>query len=196
LAAVDPSAWRRPIITRAEYKELAAGKAARGRLELGPELISYNALDGDILERLMTDLAEGLEAEGLSLHRDQWIGPGHAAAAWLRQINAPRGEAIAAVTPPPVTLRAIASYYGGWFEIFAHGVIPGTSYSYDRNSAYPEVIARLPCLLHGKWHFGPGDTDGLKLVKAKLRGRDPNIGAMQHRRPDGRILRPQQTEGW
>ena len=40
------------------------------------------------------------------------------------------------------------TYYGGWFETFVNGVIPGTSYAYDINSAYPYAISTLPCLLH------------------------------------------------
>src|SRR5262249_37945216 len=103
------------------------------------------------------------------------------------------------------------SYFGGWFEIMAHGIILGTTYEYDINSAYPHVISSLPCLLHGKYSKGryPADRtpcerrkrpplpDGaIRLVRGEVTGDDRYIGAMLHRTADLRICRPHQTAGW
>src|SRR6185312_6510244 len=54
----------------------------------------------------------------------------------------------------PLLDAARSSYYGGWFEIFAHGHIPEVTWEYDINSAYPAIISRLPCLSHGRWEYG------------------------------------------
>lgn len=94
------------------------------------------------------------------------------------------------------------SYYGGWFEIFAHGHIPGDTWEYDINSAYPHIISRLPCLLHGVWRHQAGKDDRYRgrgmvvLVHARVRGDNSKVGAMLHRRKDHSILRPSQTAGW
>jgi len=85
---------------------------------------------------------------------------------------------------------------GSWFEQFAHGHV-GDAEEYDINSAYPHVIARLPCLLHGQWTDGSDNPPtGLTMVHAHVVGSDPYIGAMPHRLSTGRILRPHITSGW
>jgi hypothetical protein len=102
----------------------------------------------------------------------------------------------------PLLDAARMSYYGGWFEIFAHGHIPGDTWEYDINSAYPSVISALPCLLHGVWRHTPGDYQGASgsgvvvLSHARVRGGNRRIGAMLHRREDHGILRPLETAGW
>lgn len=95
------------------------------------------------------------------------------------------------------------SYFGGWFEIMMHGIIPGESHEYDINSAYPHVISSLPCLLHGKWYEGsntsPPDTRFV-LVYASVSNyrakHKSTIGTMLHRESDGKIHRPTRTKGW
>lgn len=94
------------------------------------------------------------------------------------------------------------SYYGGWFEIFCHGHIPGDSWEYDVNSAYPHIARQLPCLLHGTWTYdGSGKAPrvrerSLTIAHASVKGTHKHIGAMLHRHPDGRIVRPLKTRGW
>ena len=93
------------------------------------------------------------------------------------------------------------SYYGGWFEIFSHGIIPETSYEYDLNSAYPAYIAELPCLLHGTYSQGTsdpavGNDSDLVLVRVTATASNGVVGAMPHRTHDGHILRPNVTTGW
>jgi hypothetical protein len=99
---------------------------------------------------------------------------------------------------------AQASYYGGWFEQFMHGHI-GDVWEYDINSAYPFIIASLPCLHtsaghNGAYTRGNGDapTDGRRftLVKCLVTGSSQFIGAMPYRSKQGNISRPNVTEGW
>jgi hypothetical protein len=93
------------------------------------------------------------------------------------------------------------AYYGGWFEIFNHGPVPGTSYAYDINSAYPAVIATLPCLLHGRWTRGTSRRNRLaagnfRLVYGTFYGKDDWVGPVPFRSSDGSILRPKKAKGW
>jgi len=96
------------------------------------------------------------------------------------------------------------SYYGGWFEIFVHGLVPGIIYEYDINSAYPFVIANLPCLLHGTYERGTGkpaidlEQKEIVLVRACVQNGGNNsryTGAMPHRNKRGGISRPLKTIG-
>jgi hypothetical protein len=99
---------------------------------------------------------------------------------------------------------ARASYYGGWFEQFVHGHC-GDVWEYDINSAYPFIIATLPCLHTTFPHTGsyrcgdvcdPIPEGGYTLLFGTVTGSNPYIGAMPYRTRDGRILRPHITKGW
>lgn len=99
---------------------------------------------------------------------------------------------------------ARASYYGGWFEQMVHGHC-GNVWEYDINSAYPYIIASLPCLHttgdhNGKYRQGQSDSDiprtPYTLLYGTVQGSNPYIGAMPYRTRDGRILRPHVTKGW
>lgn len=194
LKAIDPRKARTPIVTQAEYDQIAAGKDGRREHEFGREMIEYNRLECAVLARLMAQQRDGLLAENLKLKKNQWIGPGQAAQAWFRKIKAPTAEMVRMNTDPRFRDAARQSYYAGWFEIFAHGLVPGASFGYDINSAYPKIMAALPCLLHGKFR---DDIDApLALIKATVHGRHSTVGAMLHRTPKGNVLRPHNTIGW
>lgn len=98
---------------------------------------------------------------------------------------------------------AQASYYGGWFEQFMHGHI-GDVWEYDINSAYPYIIAGLPCLHTegnhtGSYTRGEGRTyprEGYVLLYGAVRGSNPYVGAMPYRDRNGLISRPHETRGW
>lgn len=186
------------LVSLEEYQIIAEGKANRGTEVFDETMIQYCQLECDVLVRLMDELRDGLTANNLHLKRTQWIGPGQAAQAWLKSVNCPTAEEVQAATPPEVLRMAAASYYGGWFEIFYHGYRKGTCYSYDINSAYPNAIAKLPCLLHGHWRkIAPEEfvrSRGLILVEAMLLGY-PNcrIGAGMLRDKKARICRPHEV---
>jgi DNA polymerase type B, organellar and viral len=194
LKAIDPSKSRNPVVTLEEYAVIAAGKDGRQSHQFGPEMIHYNVLECQVLARLMAQLRDGLHAEAIRLNRTQWIGPGQAAGQWFRKIKLPTGDEIRKTTCPIAREAARQSYFGGWFEIFWHGPVPGETFSYDINSAYPFIMSRLPCLLHGRWI--EGDDAPYVLVKARLYGSHPTMGAALHRTARGLVLRPRQTAGW
>jgi len=211
LNVINPSGWPRgtEIVTDAEYADLSLGKGRRSTAVLDDEMRRYNRLENDALSRVMGTLAKGFQDIGIHLPPSKWFGPGQAAQAWLKgKPNVPTGEKIQNHVPPWFLEAARMAYFGGWFEIFAHGHIPGTSHEYDINSAYPHIIRSLPCLLHGKYSRGdacppPNSLRSLTLVYARVwtpgmpnPGNKQFVGSMLHRDNHGRILRPMATEGW
>lgn len=206
LNAVDPEKWPDgAVLSDDEYKLISRGKETRGTeaiaygTPIDREMIQYNVLENRVLSRLMRKYDEGLRTVGIKLGKDQWFGPGQAAQQWLGGIHAPTRETFEESANFGIRSRLRASYYGGWFEIFAHGHIPGTSWGYDVNSAYPDIQSRLPCVLHGKWEMGGSGNVPDKpycLVLATLSGSSEYIGSGPHRLRTQNILRPQITRGW
>jgi hypothetical protein len=208
LTAINPRNWTEPVVSDDEYRIVEAGKAQRSMdldtyVRTRGDVIRYNQLENEILQRIMGKLREGFLEIGVNLRKDQWYGPGQAAAAWYKSKGIPRREELEDRIPDDFWEAARQSYFGGWFEIFSHGVIPGVSHEYDINSAYPYIIADLPCLLHGRYASGDGspssaghDKGRIVLVRARLHGNDSYIGAALNRDKHGRIRRPRITEGW
>lgn len=201
LNAIHPKQWTVPVVTQQEYDLIERGKTHRADARFDDAMIEYNLLENDVLSRVMNRVNEGFVADGVRLNRKQWFGPGQAAQAWMKNIGVPTGEETREIVPKWARDAARKTYYGGWFEIFNHGPVPGESFAYDINSAYPAIIATLPCLLHGRWTKGIGNPrrhnpQHLRMVYATVRGTDTWVGAMPHRQPDGSILRPRNTKGW
>jgi hypothetical protein len=191
------------LITQEEYDAVLAGKENRSTAKLDADMIRYNALENNILSRVMRQLNEGFSSVGVRLRNDHWYGPGAAAQQWLTNINAPTAKELKEIIPRYAFETAQKTYYGGWFEIFRHGHIPGETYEYDLNSAYPYAIANLPCLLHGTWTHEdavsalPDLPEGsLRMLFVHVRGSNKVIGPLPHRTTKGRVLRPHETKGW
>lgn len=207
MGVIDPDKWAEPVVTQAEYDILKEGKKKRDVAILDSDMRKYNALENDVLPRVLERLDQGLRRAGVRLKRDEWFGPGQAAQKWLDHVKCPTGEMVRAKVPRDGTNGDILhkgrlTYYGGWFEIFAHGHIPGESYEYDINSAYPFISSQLPCLLHGQWRTDNSEVrrnctrNLFRIVHADVSGNDPVCGTMLHRRRDHSIVRPHRTRGW
>lgn len=212
LNAIDRTKTPDPVVTEAEFELIKEGKRRRSSAEFDPNMVTYNQLECEVLARLMRQHDEGLRSIGLKkLNRREWFGPGQAAEKWLKMVGAPTGKEVREAVPQAVRDAARASYFGGWFEQFAHGPIEGECWEYDKNSAYPDIMSRLPCLLHGSWehveepvqgrHLRNAERDrlgknGLAFVRAAIEGKHTVVGAMLHRVPQGKVLRPQITGGW
>jgi hypothetical protein len=198
LKAIDPSEWPKgqEVCTPEEYETIREGKLARGDAAFDETMIAYNVLENLVMGRMMASLHRGLMHAGIYLQRDQWYGPGQAAGKWLDKISAPTAKQIQESVPPEVRDAARRSYFGGWFEIFAHGIIPGKSYEYDIHSAYPYIISQLPCLLHGEWLQTDISDSPYGLVYGTVEGSDDRCGGALHRNLLGRVFRPQTSRGW
>jgi hypothetical protein len=175
------------------------------------------------------------DAIPIRIARNEWYGPGRAAQLWMDMLhglvaddsaieaNKRNGNRYRVNDPNRVNEGGIlnadvydsmpswyyeaaqASYYGGWFEQFVHGHV-GNVWEYDINSAYPHIIASLPCLHTGTGHNGaytkgedsnyPRDPSRYVLLYGTFRGTNPYIGCLPYRTSQGNILRPQITKGW
>ena len=210
LTVIDPKQWNVPIVTPEEYALILAGKSSRGSAVLDDDMRMYNRLENDVGARLMRSLNEGFTGAGIRLNKKQWFGPGQAAQFWMR-VNGQLELSTACVRKLPRKLRTdiIASYYGGWFEIPVHGIVPGITYEYDLNSAYPTIASRMPCLC-GRWSSGKGTPTGrlthdwlttgkaskLRLCHVSVTGKSPYLGPLPYRATDGGVYRPRHTKGW
>ena len=199
LAVIDPKEWSDPVVTQEQYDRLVAGKGKRGTAVLDDDMRRYNREENDALSTVLGRLDDGLRSLGIELAPGQWFGPGQAASAWL-QTRAVTAETLHRVVPSGALEAARASYFGGWFEIMAHGIVPGVTYEYDINSAYPYIISTLPCLEHGRWeHNANYHDDGnrsVSIIRAAVSGAGRHVGSMLHRDDSGNISRPARTEGW
>jgi DNA polymerase family B len=201
LKAIKPEKGAKRIVSDEEYARIAQGKEIRSGAQFDEAMIEYNLLENEVLARLMSVLNEGFVSDNIRLTRQQWMGPGQAAQEWMKLVGVPSGEEVREVTPEWALEAGRKCYYGGWFEIFNHGPVPGTSYAYDINSAYPAVIAQLPCLLHGRWTKGEGKPGrlrarSLRMVYGTFSGKDDWVGPLPYRSPEGNILRPMRVKGW
>lgn len=212
LKVIDPKGWAEgtQIVTPEEWDLIQSGKEKRSTAVLDDDMRMYNRLENTVLSRVMGTLNTGFHGIGINLSPAKWFGPGQAAQAWLKNEGVPTREELTPILPMRMVEAARASYFGGWFEIMMHGIIPGDTHEYDINSAYPAVIAKLPCLLHGTYSHGEGippepvNGSVYTLVYANLESpslkyswkwKEQHIGAMLHRER-GNISRPMMTEGW
>lgn len=201
ISAINPSDWPTPIVSDANYAIIKEGKERRAVATLDSAMTRYNVAENHALASLMSVMNDGFVHSDIRLKKNQWFGPGQAAQAWMTLVGCPNGEDVRDAVPQWALDAARATYFGGWFEIFCHGHIPGVSYENDEISSYPYTISTLPCLLHGEWTQGTGagplpDNSHLRMVHAELWGSDPYVGTMLHRTPRGTILRPHHTAGW
>lgn len=214
LSVINPKSWKEPVVTDEEYSIIERGKLHRSdATRVDADMIKYNGLENEILARVLTQLDKGFREIGVTLPPSKWFGPGQAAQAWLVSNGVKKTKDILHAIPDWFLDAARKSYFGGWFEIMMHGIIPGITYEYDINSAYPYIISKLPCLEHGEYSRGEGLPDAstiqendLVLIRARVWTRSAlshrtyadkdYIGAMLHRDRDGNISRPTVTEGW
>lgn len=210
LSVIDPKKWREPIVTQAEYDLIMAGKMSRGSALLDDDMRMYNRLENEIGTRLLEQLNIGFTAADIRLNKKQWFGPGQAAQAWMR-LDHKLEDTTDAVRRLSRQLKdaIIATYYGGWFEIPCHGVIPGITWEYDINSAYPSIASRMPCMC-GTWTRGKGSPIGnlshkwlfdgtrskLRLCNVAVSGRSSYLGPLPYRDSNGGVYRPRHTKGW
>lgn len=203
---IDPKNWNDPPVPPDIYAKILRGKERRSVAVLDEEMREYNRLENWALEQVLPQLDSGFRHIGVKLSKGQWYGPGQVAQTWLRG-RAPGHDLLWEKVPKWFLDAARKSYFGGWFEIMIHGIIPGISYEYDINNAYPFIESTLPCLLHGKYTRGTGKPPKLNdgdicLVHAKVKSPETGksryayIGTMLHRTPEGRICRPMRTQGW
>ena len=199
MKAIDPAKWEEPICTVEEYDIIREGKANRSDAVFDLQMVKYNVTENAVMSKLADALDKGFQHAGIRLAPKQWIGPGQAAGEWLRMVDSITSEEVSFIVPPQLIWSARASYYGGWFEQWMHGLIPGETYGYDINSAYPHVISRLPCLRHAKFERTLDRSkwnSEWSFFHVTARFPKGGHGFVSHRDSVGHILRPLLTSGW
>jgi len=208
LTVINPATATDPVLSPDEYAMLATGKERRDIAALDDDMRKYNRMENHVFEMIMGQLDEGFRRAGVRLGKGQWFGPGQAAQAWMRKdgkLDRPMQALREKKGHYDKALKEAgkATYTAGWFEIPVHGIVSGTSYEYDVNSAYPYIISQLPCLC-GKWRHGQGSpsygpfmiANLPVIVRAIVRGGNKYLGPLPYRNQDGRILRPRYTNGY
>jgi len=190
------------ICTAEELELLRKGKNNRANAALDPQTIEYNHLENILLGRVMDRVKAVLARCEIFVRKNEWYGVGHAAQLWMD--NRPgiltRDES---QMPDQLLELGRASYYAGWMEDLVHGIIPGSTYAYDRNSAYCADMVNLPCLEHGSWNYGRGRKvpalrpGHLRLLHGTFAapGYAPT-GPLPYREANGSTKRPQRVSGW
>ena len=206
LNAANPKKWPSGTIDPRDYELVLEGKSKRGNDVFGQELIDYNLAENRILAAMLGEYERGLRHIDIKLNKNQWFGPGQASSKWLNTTSIPLNKTVKQMIPEDCIKAAQASYYGGRFEVFQHGHIPGTTYEYDINSAYPNAMLKLPDITHGEWHYSktksyhrslfPVFTNELKLVHGFFYRSHGIMGALPHRTKQGRIYYPLGVSGW
>lgn len=127
------------------------------------EINTYNAAELECLVELMVKVRDAIDGLGLVCNR--WDGAGAVAAALMRKHKI---KEFKCDTPPYILEAVQTAYAGGRIEVCKIGTQRDKIYDYDINSAYPHVMASLPCLAHGTWIEGEGDVPaGFTLVHCK-----------------------------
>jgi hypothetical protein len=185
------------IGTPEQRKNIATGKDLRATFTfLDRETITYNALEIVLLEKLMEAYRNVCTEIGY-MPRD-WQGPGCLATAMMKHHGMPKRDELN--IPDEVNDAAVAAYYGGRFETTAVGEVPGPIYAYDINSAYPDAMRRLPCVIHGTWENVSGlqDVRGrLYLAHGTYEATEPaNLYNYECRVTGGRVRCPENGSGW
>jgi|SRR5215469_7369034 len=204
LNVLDPEKWRQDpegsICTDAEYVKVLKGKNRRSYARLDKSMIEYNALENILLARVMTRLAKAFNSIGIRLSKDEWYGPGATAAKWLSLNGGVKKSALEEFLPESFSDACRRSYFGGWFEIFSHGIIYGSSWNYDINNAYPYATTKLPHLCdkcrYNSGNGSPKSWGKYMLLHATVHGKSERIGPVPYRDKDGSILRPYISKGW
>jgi hypothetical protein len=153
----------------------------------------YCALELKWLVRLMGKLREHFRRVNLKLSR--WDGAGAVASSLLKRerVKQHQNQEISSI------VRALAAYYGGRIETTCIGAAKGPIYQYDLRSAYPSVIATLPCLRKGTWRKNdvPGVTSYFSLHRVEWEFEDGNtFYPLPYRARNDSILFPPKGRGW
>jgi hypothetical protein len=208
------------IGTAEERRKIDENKTRRAEFtQLTDEIIEYSKLECRYLAMLMTEFRKVCSEAGIS--PQEWRGAGWLASALLKKHGVPkrpltarevaaRVERKPSKNPRPAEPRrpqrdpkfeiaASAAYYGNRAEVSALGFIPGPVYKYDKRSAHPAAMLRLPCPLHTRWEHRPRANhlpdDGIYLAKVSFSHPDGPWGGLTFRQKGG-LFWPLQGTTW
>lgn len=177
------------------YELIKRMKLLRGNFEhvKQSDINEYNAAELDALVRIMDKVRNAIDGLGFMVTR--WDGAGAIAAAMLRKHKIKEHKKEFA---PDIIEASRTAYAGGRIEICKNGTLNREVYDYDINSAYPHIMASLPCLACGHWVSGIGfPPDGFTLVRIRFSfARSLPFYPLFYRTKEMQISFPREGEGW
>ncbi len=187
------------IGTKKQRDKIASMKALRGEFTpaMIKKIISYSELECELLAELVADIRD--RGEQVCINPSPYEGPGPMAGRALKNYIGGAGwDYDKELVPQTVMSMAAKAYYGGRFEICAHGPVKQPVFQYDINSAYPAAMLQMPCLRHGKWKKGIHSDLYLAHISWKYGGKKRTGAAMPFpvRTKQGAIVFPESGEGW
>lgn len=214
--------WRGPFLdalktmsigTAGEIREIAAGKEARGKVELPAKQIeSYCKLETRLMGKAVTKLRHQFEDCGFPL-RD-YRGAGAAATAILnanpqipKRPDKPTRPGRIDVAheehryPDDTRWRqaVMTAFIGGRIENRAYGRVEDELFANDINSAYPAALLTTPCPKHTNWVRFRGEPKGWKYYLAQGSWQTSDRiawGPLPTRTKEQAIVYPRSVEGW
>lgn len=190
---------------------ISSMKLERSNFDLSKaaEIITYSEMECVLLADMISLLRDRFMSVGLSPY--PYEGPGPVAGSVLKQhvTGKERMEAMRSSIPDDVWDMAVKAYYGGRFEIGAHGTINTRVWEYDIKSAYPDAMIKLPCLLHSTWERGvvsdiwvgevswemPTNTGAASMLE-RAESLAGVMGPLPFRTKEKRIHFPMAGRGW
>lgn len=131
------------------WAEIEHNKRRRSKFDrITKGIRRYCELECQLLAAVMEKFRNQAHAAGI--HPNQWAGAGKLAAYLHRAHGTISQKALLDKLPPGLLIQASAAYYGGRFEVTRIGDLPACIEA-DINSAYPDAMRSLPCLVHGTW---------------------------------------------
>jgi len=157
------------IGTTKERERIDNMKAQRADFtgEQAVDILHYSQLECRLLAKMVAKLRDMTHLA--RINASPYEGPGDMARrALTRYYGRESHQESMQHIPERVDSWSYKAYYGGRFEIMAHGPIPQRIYEYDLHSAYPYAMTQLPCLRHGKWHVGQPPDGQLYIAEASF----------------------------
>jgi len=172
--------------------------------ELYTVILPYWQIENELFLATMFALRSSLRGAGIEVQ--SWHGPGAVANALIKKYRlGTHIQQSRDMMPLEVTEACQFSYFGGRFENFIMGHIPGPIYAYDIRSAYPAAMSRMPGLKDGQWNrvyprVIPDDISPWGLYRYTLHATDvtrlDGIGALPFRGHDGTVSFGLSGSGW
>lgn len=186
-----------------ERRSISDMKDQRGTFtwEQSADVMTYSRHECALLVSLISKVRDLAALAGINA--EPYEGPGAMARRALEQHygKVAHQETMSHIERDPLLLWAAhASMYGGRFEIAVTGPVVGRVLEYDRKSAYPAAMSRLPCLRHGRWIRSKGHPGLLRLAHISFTHDEPEdyggLYTLPVRKRTGELHYPRSGSGY
>ena len=178
-----------------ELRLIAEGKARRGDMAMSEADELYNYIECKLLAEMMEKFRK--VCQDVSIVPRKWQGAGYLASSMLESWKVPKTRTLE--VEDAIWEAGLAAYYGGRCEATMFGEY-GPCYEADINSAYPDALRSMPCLVHSRWRTLTAGVQMAELallnVKWTPRSRGYNAIAPFPVRSEHKLVYPRSGSGW